>query len=78
MVDNKLLDYEEELNEGFSEVNQELALKAIIFSMLFYIIDSDLINKIIETCMPIKLFGKEVIKATLFGILYYFISICIS
>ena len=46
--------------------------------MLFYIIDTKLINKLIENYLPIKLLGKEFIKALLFGLIFYIISVSIS
>lgn len=72
------LDYEDELEEGFTNLNQDIALKAIIFSMLFYIIDSKLIIKLICNYLPVKLFGAELLKSLLFGIIFYVISVNIS
>jgi len=78
-MENNQLDYENDLDEGFvNGLNQDIALKAIIFSMLFYIIDSKLLCKLIETYMPVKFFGKDIIKAVLFGTLFYLISVSIS
>lgn len=78
-MDNNQVDYENDIDEGFGNgINQDIALKTIIFSMLFYIIDTKLINKLIENYLPIKLLGKEFIKALLFGLIFYLISVSIS
>lgn len=78
-MENNQLDYENDFDEGFvNGLNQDIALKAIIFSMLFYIIDSKLLCKLIEKYMPVKLLGKDIIKAILFGAIFYLISISIS
>jgi hypothetical protein len=78
-MDNNRVDYQEDVEEGFSNgINQDIALKAIIFSMLFYIVDSKLLAKLIENYTPIKLFGRDLIKAMIFALFFYFISVTIS
>lgn len=72
------LDYEQDIEEGFCNLNQDIALKAIIFSMLFYIVDSKLVAKLIYNYLPVKLFGTELLKALLFAIIFYIISVNIA
>ena len=75
---NSKLDYEEEIEEGFCTINQDIALKTIIFAMLFYIVDSKLVNKLICNFLPTKLIDINFLKALIFGILFYIISINIA
>lgn len=78
-MDNTRVDYQEDVEEGFHNgINQDIALKAIIFSMLFYIVDSKLVAKMIENYGPVKLFGRELAKAMIFALVFYFISVTIS
>lgn len=75
---NSKLDYEEEIEEGFCTINQDIALKTIIFAMLFYIVDSKLVNKLICNYLPTKLIDINFLKALVFGILFYIISVNIA
>lgn len=78
-MNNNRVDYQEDVEEGFHNgINQDIALKAIIFSMIFYIVDSKLMAKLIENYAPIKLFGRDIVKAMIFALLFYFISTTIS
>ena len=75
---NSKLDYEEDIEEGFCTINQDIALKTIIFAMLFYIVDSKLVNKLICNYLPTKLIDINFLKALVFGILFYIISVNIA
>lgn len=75
---NNKLDYEEDIEEGFCTINQDIALKTIIFAMLFYIVDSKLVNKLIYNYLPTKLIDVNFLKALVFGILFYIISVNIA
>jgi len=66
------LDYQDN-EETLFELNKDIALKALLFSMVFYIIDSKLINKIIEKCLPTKLIEKQILKSILFALIFYII-----
>ena len=66
------LDYQENNNSLF-ELNKDIALKALLFGMVFYIIDSKLINKLIVKCLPTNLIEKEILKSLLFAITFYLI-----
>lgn len=72
------LDYEEDIEEGFCNLNQDVSLKAIIFGMLFYIVESKLVEKLINIYLPVKLFGTELLKTLVFVIFFYIISVNIS
>lgn len=75
---NNKLDHEEDIEEGFCTINQDIALKTIIFAMLFYIVDSKLVNKLICNYLPTKLIDINFLKALVFGILFYIISVNIA
>lgn len=78
-MNNNRVDYQEDVEEGFHNgINQDIALKAIIFSMIFYIVDSKLMAKLIENYAPIKLFGRDIVKAMIFALVFYFVSTTIS
>jgi hypothetical protein len=72
------LDYEADIEEGFCNLNQDIALKAIIFGMLFYIVESKLVEKLINNYLPVKLFGTELLKTLVFVIFFYIISVNIA
>lgn len=66
------LDYQDN-EESIFELNKDIALKALLFGMVFYIIDSKLINKVIENCLPTKLIEKQILKSVLFALIFYII-----
>jgi len=67
------LDYNDDQDESMFELNKDIALKALLFGMVFYIIDSPLVQKIIESCLPTKLIERQVFKAVIFALLFYLI-----
>ena len=65
---------DENIEEGFT-VNKNIALKALIFSLLFYLINTEVINKYLKE----KICGyEEIIKTMIFALLFYFISLQIE
>ena len=67
------LDYNDNQDESMFELNKDIALKALLFGMVFYIIDSSLVTKIINNCLPINLIGPLVFKAVIFALIFYLI-----
>jgi hypothetical protein len=67
------LDYDDNQDESMFELNRDIALKALLFGMVFYIIDSNLVTKIIDNCLPTKLIERQVFKAVIFSLLFYLI-----
>ena len=66
-MDNNQVDYENDIDEGFGNgINQDIALKTIIFSMLFYIIDTKLINKLIENYLIWIFYNRRAKKMGVF------------
>ena len=46
-ISNTKLNYKGDIEEGFSYVVKDIALKALLFGMVFYIINSNLISKLL-------------------------------
>lgn len=74
-MNNAKLNYKEELQEGFSYVVKDIALKAILFGMVFYIINSDLMNKLLKCLDGIRFLEKNLIQSIIFASVFYLISI---
>ena len=81
------LEHENELVEHFaansgssndsgnlSYYNKDIALKTVLFTMLFYICNSGLIRTILSKMQWIVLLGVELIQALIFAALFYIIS----
>jgi len=79
MDSNSRLDYNDELNTSKSyHINflvKDVALKALLFGMVFYIINSKLINKLLSCLDNYPWIEKNIIQALLFSIIFYLISI---
>lgn len=62
--------------EGFQNkwISYDILLKTILFTLVYYLVSSDLISIILTRYLP-KFIDKILIQSLLFGILYYFISI---
>ena len=74
----KNLNHNEQIKEGFSSSEylvKDIALKALLFSMVFYIINSNLMGKLLVCVERIGFIEKNFVQALLFGIVYYLISI---
>ena len=73
------LDYQNELETNKSyHINflvKDVALKALLFSMVFYILNSKLINKLLSCLDDYQWLEKNLVQALLFGIIFYIISI---
>jgi hypothetical protein len=72
---NSKLNYKDDLQEGFSYVVKDVALKAILFGMVFYIINSDLMNKLLRCLDGIRFLEKNLIQSIIFTFIFYLISI---
>ena len=87
-MDTKL-DYQNELNSnkpsnsGGKSSNpfhlnflvKDVALKALLFGMVFYILNSKLINKLLSCLDGYPWIERNVIQAILFSLVFYFISV---
>lgn len=61
------------IGNTLKKINQDVALKSLIFGMLFYIIASPLFVKYLDRFLPVG-FDTIVIQSSLFAILYYLIE----
>lgn len=62
--------------EGFQNkwISYDVLLKTILFTLVFYLVSSDLISIVLSRYLP-KMVDKILIQALIFGLLYYLISI---
>jgi len=56
-------------------ITKDVALKALLFGMVFYIINSKLMNKLLSCLDQYPWIEKNLIQAIIFSIVFYFISI---
>lgn len=81
-MDSKL-DYQKELDTGNNTSNslhlnflvKDVALKALLFGMVFYILNSKLINKFLSCLDGFPWIEKNLVQALLFGVVFYIISV---
>ena len=84
-MDSKL-DYQKELDTGNNTSNikkslhlnflvKDVALKALLFGMVFYILNSKLINKFLSCLDGFPWIEKNLVQALLFGLVFYIISV---
>jgi len=69
------LNYQSEVSPYYNFLVKDVALKALLFSMLFYIINSNLINKLLHFLDKYNFIEKNFIQAIIFGIFFYIISV---
>jgi hypothetical protein len=79
------LDYQKELdttpknnsNNSFhlNFLVKDVALKSLLFGMVFYILNSKLMNKLLSCLDNFPWIERNVIQAIIFGIVFYFISV---
>ena len=75
MTDTVNLDYKKELSPSVSFLTKDVALKALLFSMVFYIMNSNLMLKLLQCLDDYRFIEKNFVQAILFGIVYYIISV---
>jgi len=69
------LNYQNELSPYTKFIVKDVALKALLFSMVFYILNSNLINKLLQCLDRFQYIEKNFIQAILFGLVFYMISV---
>ena len=73
------LDYQKELDTSTSlQLNflvKDVALKALLFGMVFYILNSKLMNKLLSCLDSFPWIEKNLVQALIFGIVFYLISV---
>ena len=81
------LDYQNELDTKPSKTGtgtqsmhlnflvKDVALKALLFGMVFYIMNSKLMNKLLSCLDGFPWLERNLVQAVLFGIVFYLISV---
>jgi len=69
------LNYQSEVSQSISFPVKDVALKSLLFGMVFYIINSNLINKLLQFLDKYPFVEKNLIQSVIFCIVYYFISV---
>ena len=72
---NPNLNYQNDVALQYNFIVKDVALKALLFSMLFYIMNSNLLHKLLQCLDKYPLIDKNFIQSLLFGLVFYFISI---
>lgn len=80
-MDSKL-DYQNEIDINNSSKSlhlnflvKDVALKALLFGMVFYILNSKLIIKLLSCLDGYPWIEKNLVQAVLFGLVFYLISV---
>lgn len=69
------LDYKNDVSLHLNFIVKDVALKALLFGMVFYIINSSLMNKLLSCFDKYPWIEKNLIQAVIFSLLFYLISI---
>ena len=75
MSDQSNLNYQNELSPYTNFIVKDVALKALLFSMVFYIMNTPLVNKLLQCLDKYQFIERNFVQAILFGLVYYMISI---
>lgn len=85
VIQNTKLDYQNEIETSTSSGSgkslhlnflvKDVALKALLFGMVFYILNSKLINKLLSCLDAFPWIEKNLVQAVLFGVVFYMISV---
>ena len=75
MSDKQSLNYQNELSPYTNFIIKDVALKALLFAMVFYIMNSNLINKLLQCLDKYQFIEKNFVQAILFGLVFYMISV---
>jgi hypothetical protein len=62
-------------NLNLNFIVKDVALKALLFSMVFYILNSSLMNKLLQCLNKYDFIDKNIIQSILFGLIFYMISV---
>lgn len=69
------LNYQKDVSLSLNFLVKDVALKALLFSMVFYIINSNLMNKLLQCLDKYPFIEKNLVQAIVFGIVFYLISV---
>ena len=69
------LNYQKDVSLSLNFLVKDVALKALLFSMVFYIINSNLMNKLLQCLDKYSFIEKNLVQSVVFGIVFYLISV---
>jgi len=75
MSEQSNLNYQNELSPYTNFIVKDVALKALLFSMIFYIMNSTLVNKLLQCLDKYQFIERNFVQSILFGLVYYMISV---
>jgi hypothetical protein len=75
MSEQSNLNYQNELSPYTNFIVKDVALKALLFSMVFYIMNSTLVNKLLQCLDKYQFIERNFVQSILFGLVYYMISV---
>jgi len=75
MSEQSNLNYQNELSPYTNFIVKDVALKALLFAMVFYIMNTPLLNKLLQCLDKYQFIERNFVQALLFGLVYYMISI---
>jgi len=75
MSEQPNLNFQNELSPYTNFIVKDIALKALLFSMVFYIMNSSLVNKLLQCLDKYQFIEKNFVQAIIFGIVFYMISV---
>ena len=75
MSEQSNLNYQNELSPYTNFIVKDVALKALLFSMVFYIMNTPLVNKLLQCLDKYQFIERNFVQSIMFGLVYYMISI---
>jgi hypothetical protein len=75
MSEQQSLNYQNELSPYTNFIVKDVALKALLFAMVFYIMNSSLVNKLLQCLDKYQFIERNFIQSILFGIVFYMINV---
>ena len=69
------LNYKKDVSPSLNFLVKDVALKALLFGMVFYIINSNLINKLLSCLDKYPWIEKNLIQSIIFAFIFYIISV---
>ena len=65
------------IEDELSVVNKDIALRAILFAIIYYIITSPLVLNVIDKYSPVSV-ETLIIQSIIFGLVYYFLNVLVE
>ena len=65
------------IEDELSVVNKDIALRAVLFAIIYYIITSPLVLNMIDKYSPVSV-ETLIIQSIIFGLVYYFLNVLVE